>query len=241
MAKTNRRQDVAPSQFGPRWARWVGRFLARIVWDTNFAGKDRIPKEGPVVLVANHIGILDGPLLLGVLPRPTHFLVKEEMFVGPIGWLLQKAGQISVDRGSGRAALQAGLAVLKRGGVVGVFPEGVRGQGAVSQARAGAAWLAVQGGATVVPVAILGTRRTGESVNNVPWPRRKLAMIAGRPLTMPATADKSRREAVTLVTDAIQKGLSEHVIRAVAATGIQLPEDQPLHAVRDVREDRQRD
>lgn len=201
--------------------------MARIIWDTNVAGKDRFPSDGPVVIVANHIGVLDGPLLLGVTPRPSHFLIKEEMFSGPLGWILKKAGQISVDRGSGRAALQDALAVLKRAGVVGVFPEGVRGSGSVSEARAGAAWLAVQANATVIPVAILGTRRTGESVGHVPRPRRKFAMIFGHPIALPSTEGKSRREAVALATAAIQKGLSDHVSRAAAATGISLPTDAP--------------
>lgn len=232
-----RKVGAGPSIFGPRWARWIGRFLARIIWDTNVAGKDRVPPQGPVVLVANHIGVLDGPLLLGVFPRPTHFLVKEEMFSGPVGWVLKKAGQIPVDRASGRGALQDALAVLKRGGVVGVFPEGVRGTGAVSQARAGAAWLAIQGNATVVPVAILGTRRTGEAVGHVPRPRRKFAMIIGKPLSMPSTEGKSRREAVALATVVIQKGLAEHVTRAIAATGISLPTDEPNAARRKAEEE----
>lgn len=201
--------------------------MARIVWDTNVAGKERVPAEGPVVLVANHIGVLDGPLLLGVTPRPAHFLIKEEMFGGPVGWVLEKAGQISVDRGSGRGALQSALAVLKRGGVIGVFPEGVRGSGAVAEARAGAAWLAVQGNATVVPVAILGTRRTGESVNHIGAPRRKIGIIFGPPVNLPATTGTSRREAVALTTEAIQRALSMHVARAVEATGIALPQDRP--------------
>lgn len=201
--------------------------MARAIWDTNVAGRERVPAQGPVVLVANHIGVLDGPLLLGVTPRPSHFLIKEEMFSGPLGWILNKAGQISVDRGSGRGALQSALAVLKRGGVVGVFPEGVRGTGSVSEARAGAAWLAVQAKATVVPVAILGTRRTGESVGHVPRPRRKFAMIFGHPIAIPSTEGNSRREAVALATAAVQKGLSDHVSRAVAATGIALPTDDP--------------
>lgn len=235
--RKSRIKTAAPSEFGPRWARWIGRFLARIIWDTNVAGKNRMPTDGPVVLVANHIGVLDGPLLLGVSPRPVHFLVKEEMFWGPIGWVLKKAGQISVDRGSGLSALQAGLGVLKRGGVVGVFPEGVRGRGTVAQARAGAAWLAIQGKATVVPVAILGTRRTGESVGHVPRPRRKLAMIIGHPVEMPATEDRSRREAVALATVAIQNGLADLVSRAVTATRIALPEDEPLSQRAKLRED----
>lgn len=227
---------MEPSPFGPRWARWIGRFMARIIWDTNVAGKDRVPKNGPVVLVANHIGVLDGPLLIGVAPRPSHFLVKEEMFSGPIGWVLKKAGQISVDRNNGRSALAQALSVLKRGGVVGVFPEGVRGSGAVSQARAGAAWLAVQSGATVIPVAILGTRRTGESVGHVGRPRRKFAIIFGQPLSLPSAEGKSRREAVALATAAVQKGLSDHVSRSVTATGIALPSDDPSAMTPDAEE-----
>lgn len=225
MGAPSRRNPSAPSTFGPRWARWIGRFMARIIWDTNVAGKDRVPASGPVIIVANHIGVLDGPLLIGVTPRPAHFLIKSEMFRGPLGWILSKAGQISVDRSSGRAALQSALAVLKRGGVIGVFPEGVRGTGLVSQARAGAAWLAVQGDATVIPVAILGTRRTGESVNHVGVPRRKFAMVFGPALDLPDARGKSRREAVALTTEAIQEGLSEHVGRSVQATGIALPRD----------------
>ena len=51
-----------------------------------------MPADGPVLLAANHTGILDGPLLHGVAPRPSHVLVKEEMFWGPIGWLLHARG-----------------------------------------------------------------------------------------------------------------------------------------------------
>ncbi|HLS03373.1 MAG TPA: lysophospholipid acyltransferase family protein [Actinomycetales bacterium] len=211
--------------------------MARVIWDTNVAGRVRVPRRGPIVLVANHIGVLDGPLLLGVFPRPVHFLVKEEMFSGPIGWLLKKAGQISVDRSGGRAALAAGLGVLKRGGVVGVFPEGVRGTGTVAAARAGAAWLAVQGNATVIPVAILGTRRTGESVGHVPRVRRRFAMIIGHPIAMPAAVGTSKREAVALASVAVQNGLARHVARAVEATGYQLPQDEPVRKPPQPRED----
>src|SRR5690625_4998407 len=160
MTKRGREEPAAPSEFGPRWGRWIGRFMARIIWDTNVAGKERLPKNGPVVLVANHIGVLDGPLLVGILPRPSHFLVKEEMFVGPLGWILKKAGQISVDRGSGRGALQAALAVLKRGGVVGVVPGGVGGRGMGCQARGGAGWVGGEGRGAVGRGVSVGHRRS---------------------------------------------------------------------------------
>lgn len=233
--------SIAPATSGPRWARWVGKFLARIVWNSNTAGSTRVPTKGPVILVSNHTSVLDGPLLMGASPRPTHFLVKEEMFSGPIGWILKQAGQIPIDRNSGRTALQSALQVLKRGGVVGIFPEGVRGSGSVSQARAGAAWLAVQSNAAIIPVAALGTRRTGESVSKIPTPRRKVAFVFGHPIKTPDLGNLKRREQVRVTTRAIQRELSAHVARSVIATGLQLPEDQPLATATEAGEDSNRE
>ncbi|MBE9928145.1 1-acyl-sn-glycerol-3-phosphate acyltransferase, partial [Cellulosimicrobium cellulans] len=105
--------DGVPSPAGPAWSRWVGRFLARVVWATEVVGAEHVPAHGPVVLAANHTGVVDGPLVLGVAPRPLHVLVKEEMFSGPVGWVLRAAGQIPVDRTGGRPALAAGLGVLR--------------------------------------------------------------------------------------------------------------------------------
>ena len=68
-----------------------------------------------MLLAANHTGVIDGPILHGVVPRHAHLMVKEEMFRGPLGRVLRGAGQIPVDRTGGRAALTSALAVLKRG------------------------------------------------------------------------------------------------------------------------------
>src|SRR5690606_19743029 len=133
------------------WSRHVGRFLAHVVWRTEVLDAHHVPASGPVVVAANHIALLDGPLVHGVVPRPSHILVKREMFRGPVGWVLHAAGQIPVDRSNGRPALAAALAVLRRGDVVGIFPEGMRGRGDASGSRAGVAWLAVNSGAPVVP------------------------------------------------------------------------------------------
>ena len=66
----------APGRAGPRWSRWVGRFLGRVVWDTRVIGAARVPATGPVLPAANHLALVDGPLVHGVAPRPTHLLVK---------------------------------------------------------------------------------------------------------------------------------------------------------------------
>ncbi|ADG74820.1 phospholipid/glycerol acyltransferase [Cellulomonas flavigena DSM 20109] len=215
-----------PSAAGPAWSRWIGRFLARVVWDTRVVGAERVPRTGALVLAANHVTLLDGPLFIGVAPRPLHILVKAEMFRGPLGWLLRAAGQIPVDRTMGRPALQSALGVLRRGHAVGIFPEGTRGRGTAEQVRAGAAWLAVHGGARVVPVAILGTRRTGESPHGLPGPRRRLVVEFGEPLDV-TVEGLSRREAIDRAAVAIRDAMAELVVAAQERTGISLPADDP--------------
>lgn len=216
---------AGPSAHGPRWSRWVGLLLARGVWDTRVLGGANVPATGPVILAANHIGALDGPVVHGVVPRGTHILVKEEMFRGPVGLLLRAAGQIPVDRTNGRPALAAALGVLRRGGAVGIFPEGARGRGDGGDSRAGVAWLAVHGAAPVVPVAVLGTRRTGESVRHVPRPRRRLVVAFGEPLHLEPVAGQSRREAIAAAHGTLREALGRHVEATVRRTGVPLPTD----------------
>jgi 1-acyl-sn-glycerol-3-phosphate acyltransferase len=216
-----------PSPAGPAWARWVGRFLARVVWATRVEGAGNVPAHGPVVLAANHTGVVDGPVVLGVAPRPLHVLVKEEMFSGPVGAVLHAAGQIPVDRDGGRRALAAALAVLRRGGAVGVFPEGNRGRGDATSARAGVAWLALHAGAQVVPVAVLGTRRTGEGVNHVPGPRRRLVVRFGEPIVVERAPGTSGKQALEAANERIRTALAQLVADTVASTGVALPLDAP--------------
>lgn len=213
----------------PSWARGIGRFLAHGVWNTRVTGADRIPATGPVVVVANHLGLMDGPLLVGALPRATAVLVRSGMFVGPLGWLLRASGQIAVsDADGGRSALAAARGYLRDGGVVAVFPEGSRGKGDVTDARAGAAWLATTTNAVVVPAAVLGTRRTGESVHRPPGPRRRLAIEFGEPLTIQRPEGASGRAALDAANAQIRLALAAVVADAVRRTGIALPTDDPL-------------
>ena len=224
-------QQIRPEhirRWGPKWSRRVGQILAFGVWKTKVIGAENLPAEGRVIVAANHTGIIDGPLLHGVIPRESHMIIKEEMFSGFIGFLMRTAGQIPVDRRNGRAALQTALALLNEERLVGVFPEGSRGRGDVKETKAGIAWLAVRSGAPVVPAAILGTRPTGKKPGHVPGPRARLTVVFGEPFAAVDPGAGIGRAAVSAAMGRIQARLSEHVTGSAAEHGVPLPEDTEI-------------
>lgn len=142
------------------FGRTIGRHLYRPAFRIRVDGVGRVPRTGPVVLVANHSTMIEPQLIFGMLPRRSAFLVKEELFTGVAGRGLRGIGQIPIRRGKpDRAPLLTAKAVLACGGLVGVFPEGTRGAGDVAQAHHGAAWLVRASAAVVLPVATRGTLR----------------------------------------------------------------------------------
>ena len=222
----------APSPRGPAWSRWIGWFLARVVWNTEVVGAEHVPATGAVLLAANHTGFMDGPVVLGSSPRPVHMMVKKSMFDGALGVILRAAGQIPVDQDNPRSALSAATAVLRRGGGVGIFPEGNRGRGDLVDARAGVAWLALATGAPVVPVAVLGTRRTGETVGSVPGLRRRLVVQFGPPVVLTRTPGTSGKVALEQGNESVRQALVAVVADAVGRSGIALPADDPNREIR---------
>ena len=213
--------------------RYVGIGLFRSLYRCEVHGRERVPRTGPVVLVANHSGLLDGPLVYSMAPRPTNFLVKQQMFHGFVGWVMTRSGQIAIDRDRGdRRALTVAKGVLTRGGAVGVFPEGTRGRGDVQQVNQGATWLALQSGARVVPVACLGTRSTGRSTGSMPRLRSRLVVAFGTPFALtpdPALPGRLRLQAAT---DQLRERLAAHVAAASVELGLPLPDDSLRESAR---------
>jgi 1-acyl-sn-glycerol-3-phosphate acyltransferase len=218
--------DINPSERGAGVGHGIGAVLFRTVWRGRSYGSSNVPRQGPVIYAANHTGFMDGPLVFGLAPRPLHFIVKKEMFHGPIGWLITTVGQIPIDRSvADRSALTAALGILKRGGCVGIFPEGRRGRGDLAEANAGTVWLALASGAPVVPVAVLGTRRTGQSISGFPPPLRRVATVFGAPIELVRPAGVPRKQAMDVLTEELRQRLSAHVLDASERLGLPLPED----------------
>lgn len=217
---------AAPRAPGRWWGRVVGFVVAHVLWRTDVRGLEHVA-EGPVLLAVNHVSVLDGPLVYSShWRRGAQFLVKKEMFRGFFGWVLHQVGQIPVDRSGGdRTALTAAVAVLREGGVAGIFPEGSRGRGDVAAVRTGIAWIALQSGAPVVPVAVLGTRRTGERPGGLPRLRRRLHVVHGEPFQLVRPDGVPGKQALKAAAEQVRLRLVAHVEASVALTGEPLPDD----------------
>lgn len=162
---------------------WVASWGFGLLVRRHVHGRSNVPATGPVVLVANHSSLVDGPLIASVLGRRPVFMIKREIYKGLLGTFLTRLGQIAVRRGTAdRTPLLAAVRVLRGGGLIGIFPEGTRGSGEVAEAHNGAAWLARSGGAVLLPVACRGTYRVPGSKRRF---RPRVDILVGEPLPMP--------------------------------------------------------
>jgi glycerol-3-phosphate dehydrogenase (NAD(P)+) len=149
-------------------------------------GREHIPAHGPVILASNHRSFLD-PFVIAVMARrPIYFVAKKELFlVHPVvSWLLSALGAFPIDRGaSDQESMATARAILARGEVVLMFPEGTRVRpGSLGRPRRGVGRLALETGAPVVPVAVIGTEAVRRGWRIRP---HKVRIRAGRALTFP--------------------------------------------------------
>ncbi|MFD3504485.1 lysophospholipid acyltransferase family protein [Streptomyces sp. NPDC058678] len=191
------------------------------LWKPRVLGAWRVPATGPVILAVNHSHVIDGPMVMGVAPRPTHFLIKKEAFIGPLDPFLLGIGQVKVDRDTtDRRAITQALGVLADGGVLGIFPEGTRGEGDFAALRAGLAYFAVRGGAPIVPVAVLGSSdRPGRLAKELPALRSRVDVVFGDPFEAGDGSGRRTRKALDEATERIQKQLTAHLENARRLTG----------------------
>jgi 1-acyl-sn-glycerol-3-phosphate acyltransferase len=197
---------IAVVAFG---ARLVSRAVTRVRVEGDLAA---IPREGPVILAANHISNAD-PVLVGAwltpaLGRRIHWLGKKEMFDWPVvGWMARNGGVLPVDRGAADVeAFRMASRVLDAGHVLMVFPEGTRSPtGQLQQPKDGLAMLALRTGATIVPIGVSNTDRVWPKGRKIPRIGGHATMRVGEPFKLadllpPGTDRKSaKRLATTLI------------------------------------------
>ncbi|MEV7079366.1 lysophospholipid acyltransferase family protein [Streptomyces sp. NPDC093516] len=205
-----------PSVRGAEVGRRIGVGLMYGLWKPRVLGSWKVPATGPVILAVNHSHNIDGPMVMGVAPRPTHFLIKKEAFVGPLDPFLTGIGQLKVDRDTtDRTAITRALGVLDSGGVLGIFPEGTRGEGDFASLRAGLAYFAVRSGAPIVPVAVLGSsERPGRLIKALPPLRSRVDVVFGEPFEAGDGSGRRTRKALDEATGRIQKQLAAHLENA---------------------------
>lgn len=165
--------------------------LATAIWRPEVVGADNVPMTGGVILASNHLSFADSVVIPLTSPRQVAFLAKAEYFTGSgvKGWVSREwftgVGAIPVNRDDARAAqesLDLALAHIQAGGAFGIYPEGTRSRdGRLYRGRTGVAWLALQSGCPVVPVALTGTDQIQPV--GARFPRRaKVRVEFGRPI-----------------------------------------------------------
>jgi 1-acyl-sn-glycerol-3-phosphate acyltransferase len=202
---TSRRDDPARESVPLGAIRRLAAWLVRLVFRIRMTGLEHVPASGPVLVAGNHTGFLDGPLVMILLPRPSSFLVKSELYDGPFRRVLSFARQIPVRRGApDRTALRQALAVLAGGGVLGVFPEGTRGHGRLETVQHGIGYLALRAGCPVVPVVCVGTAEALPEGRALPRWRAPVDIVFGPAFELSVEGNPRARSTVAAAAEEIR-------------------------------------
>ncbi|MFC2002330.1 lysophospholipid acyltransferase family protein [Chloroflexota bacterium] len=196
------------------WFYYVARailgllFLLLTRWQVK--GKENVPSQGPLLIVANHLNLTDPPLLGISFSRKVIFMAKEELFRSRFtAHFMRRLGAFPVRRqGLDRVALRQALQILDDGLVLAMFPEGMRSRnGQLGAALPGSALIACRSGAPILPVGITGT----EQIKGIVWilRRPKVTVNIGHPFYLTPADGKLTRKELAVLTDSIMRHIAE--------------------------------
>ncbi|MRH86812.1 1-acyl-sn-glycerol-3-phosphate acyltransferase [Nocardia sp. SYP-A9097] len=189
--------------------------LLKLLGRPEIEGLHHVPADGPVIIAANHLAVVDSLYLCLVLPRKVTFIAKQEYFTtkgfrGRVNrWVMNATGQVPVDRTGGQAggdSLAAAARILRAGGVWGIHPEGTRSpDGRIYRGRTGVIRVAMQTGAPVIPVVLSGTDRMNPRDRRFLRPA-KVRISIGRPrYFVPADRYGVRQATDELMADLVRR------------------------------------
>ena len=178
---------------------WAARLVLvpffRLYFRLEGVGAEHLPRSGPLLLASNHRSFLDPFVIGAIVRRPVYYVAKRELFQSRTqAWFLNALGAFPIDRGAGdREALATAREILARGDCVVIFPEGTRvRRGPLGQAHSGIGRLALETGARVAPLAVIGTEDVRRGWRIRP---RKVRIRVGRLLSFPVVSQPEREQA----------------------------------------------
>jgi 1-acyl-sn-glycerol-3-phosphate acyltransferase len=182
----------------PDWVyeavRIVTTLYAWIFFRARGFAAEKVPAEGPVILAPNHFSFMDHFFLGFSIRRKVRFMAKSQLFERPMQWIYSHGGVFPVRRGyADEEAFKTAGSILERGGTIAMYSEGGRSRtGKLSDTvRRGIGRLALESGATIVPVAIYGSSR----VRN--WKRLRFPQVTvlyGNPIRWERLEDPTREQ-----------------------------------------------
>ncbi|MGB8955992.1 MAG: lysophospholipid acyltransferase family protein [Tumebacillaceae bacterium] len=185
------------------FARAVCRGYFAIFHRWQVIGKEHVPMDGPVLLLANHVSLLDPPSVGSGTDRQVTIMAKEELFKVPVlGPMIRALGAFPIKRGAGdRAALRLALGLLEDGKCLLMFPEGTRSKtGEMEEGQTGAAFFALRSQAVIIPAAVVGGYRLF----------RRTKIVYGKPLDISEFRNaKSSKQTLADLTEHIMSAIEE--------------------------------
>ena len=196
------------------WVYYGGKFLTGAVlflltrWRVR--GKENVPAQGPLLIVANHINLADPPIVGVSIGRKATFMAKEELFRSRFsGYLMRSLGAFPIRRrGMNKEALHKAEQFLSQGMALIMFPEGRRSRGAqLESAFSGSALIASRSGAPILPIGITGT----EKIKGIAWLLRRpqITVNIGCPFYLLSANGKLTRVELAEFTNSIMEHIAE--------------------------------
>lgn len=185
--------------------RWFAIFVFHITSRIRLHGLYNVPRSGAFIVASNHLAWTDIPLVPMHFHRKVVYMAKEEYFHSKLAWLVRFLGSFPVKRGEGdRQALRTAEEQLKKGNILGIFPEGTRSRTrTMAKAHAGMGMIALRTGVPVVPAAIWGSENALKKLGS------RVTISYGEPMVLKPKGKKITREDIDEATDKVMRKIAE--------------------------------